>query len=571
ILVARGDTTKPVAAPLKKRLAELRTMQEKDSTDLDLRFNWNTPYFISSHSPATIYIGGNRVLKSTNRGEDFLPISPDLSTRDMAKVRWSMDSTGGITNDATGAETYGTITTLAESYARPGILIGGTDDGNVWLTRNDGATWENLSAHFPGVPPKTYVVRIEPSHFDTATFYVAFDNHRVNDFAPYLFVTTDFGKTFKSIVNDLPKGGPDFLHVIREDPVNRDLLFAGTDIGTYVSRDRGQSWQKFMTGLSAVPVHDLQIHPRDHEIIAATHGRGIWIADVAALEQLKDSVFAKNEYLFAPKTAYAFGEAPGADISAGQGTYRAQSTPFGADIVYRLTSGSSKDSVKIVITDVKGDTLKTLTGRGGSGVHHVSWDLKAKPPTPTKLTPAGRRDSLETARKLNHVFDSLETAGVAPKPVLQNVRTHFENGTVGELFQGAGGGGGGGGGAGRFAERPGESPLPKHKADSAKKAEAADSTKARGATASAEAGAEGEPEGGVSQEVLSQIANAVRASKAIPGGGFFGGRNAALVESGDYLVTMTLGGATQRQVLRVEKVEGADGTSGGDDDEPFDP
>ena len=400
ILVARGDTTKPESGTQKKRLAELRAIQEKDSTELDLRFNWNTPYFISPHSPATIYIGGNRVLKSTNRGDDFLPISPDLSTRDMAKVRWSMDSTGGITNDATGAETYGTITTLAESYVRPGLLFGGTDDGNVWLTRNDGATWDNLTARFPGVPPKTYVVRIEPSHFDTATFYVAFENHRVNDFAPYLYVTTDFGKTFKSIVNDLPKGGPDFLHVIREDPVNRDLLYVGTDIGAYVSRDRGQSWQKFMTGLPAVPVHDLKIHPRDHELIAATHGRGIWIADVAALEQLKDSVFAKNSYLFAPKTAYAFGEAPGADISPGQGTYRAQTTPFGADIVYRLTSGSTKDSVKIVITNVKGDTLKTLTGRGGSGVHHVMWDLKAKPPAPTPLTPAGRRDSLVTARKL---------------------------------------------------------------------------------------------------------------------------------------------------------------------------
>ena len=333
----------------------------------------------------------------------------------MVKVRWSMDSTGGITNDATGAETYGTITTLAESYVRPGILFAGTDDGNVWLTRNDGATWENLTTRFPGVPPKTYVVRIEPSHFDTATFYVAFDNHRVNDFAPYLYVTTDFGKTFKSIVNDLPKGGPDFLHVVREDPVNRDLLYVGTDIGAYISRDRGQSWQKFMTALPTVPVHDLKIHPRDHELIAATHGRGIWITDVAALEQLNDSVFAKNDYLFAPKTAYAFGESPGADISAGQGTFRAQPTPFGADIVYRLTSGSPKDSVKIVITNVKGDTLKTLTSRGGAGVHHVMWDLRAKPAKATPLSPAGRRDSLESTRKLNHVFDSLATAGVAPK------------------------------------------------------------------------------------------------------------------------------------------------------------
>jgi len=568
ILVARGDTAKAETAPQKKRLAELRAMQLKDSTDLDLRFNWNTPYFISPHAASTIYVGGNRVIKSTNRGDDFLPISPDLSTRDMAKVRWSMDSTGGITNDATGAETYGTITTLAESYMRPGLLMAGTDDGNVWITHNDGATWDNLTGRFPGVPLKTYVVRIEPSHFDSATFYVAFDNHRVNDFAPYLYVTTDFGKTFRSIVNDLPKGGVDFLHVIREDPVNRDLLYVGTDVGAYVSRDRGQSWQKFMSGLPTVPVHDLKIQPRDHELIAATHGRGIWIADVSALEQLNDSVFAKGTYLFTPGTAYAFGEAPGAEISSGQGTYKARSAPFGADIEYRLTSGSPKDTVKFLITNVKGDTMKTLAGRGGSGVHHVTWDLRAKPPKAAPLTPAGRRDSLVTARKLDHVFDSLATAGTAPKATLAIVREHLEGGTIGELFQRASGGGGGGG---RFAERPGESPLP-HRggrhgdADTTKKVAAADTTKA--------AGAEAEGEGAVSQEVLSDVLGAVRASKALPGGGFGGGRNGAgLVESGDYLVTMTAGASTQKQVLRVEKIGGAGGNSAADDDgeDPFDP
>ena len=570
ILVARGDTTKPALAPLRKHLAALQLSQQKDSTDLDLRFNWNTPYFVSPHAPSTLYIGGNRVLKSTNRGDNVLPISPDLSTQDMAKVRWSMDSTGGITNDATGAETYGTITTLAESYMRPGLLFAGTDDGNVWLTRNDGATWDNITTHFSGVPPKTYVVRIEPSHFDTATFYVAFENHRANDFAPYLYVTTDFGTTFRSIVSDLPKGGPDFLHVIREDPVNRDLLYAGTDVGAYISRDRGQRWQKFMTGLPTVPVHDLKIQPRDHEIIAATHGRGIYIADVAALEQLTDSVFAKGTYLFAPKTAYAFGESPGAEIASGQSTFKGQSAPFGADIMYRLTSGSPKDTVKIVITNVKGDTLKTLNGKGGAGVHHATWDLKAKPPAPTPLTPAGRRDSLITARKLEHVFDSLEKAGVAPKAVLETVREHYEDGTIGELFQRAASGGGGGGG--RFAERPGESPLPKRDRHEGADSTKADTAKVKAAgAAGAESGAEAE-EGAVSQEVLSQVSGAVRASKALPGGGFGGGRNTGLVASGDYLVTMTAGGSTQRQVLRVEKAEGAGAPSASDDDDdPFDP
>ncbi|MEO6210043.1 MAG: glycosyl hydrolase [Gemmatimonadaceae bacterium] len=570
ILVARGDTAKPLPSSRKKRLAELRAMQEKDSTELDLRFNWNTPFFISPHAPSTIYAAGNRVLMSTNRGDDFLPISSDLSTHDMAKVRWGMDSTGGITNDATGAETYGTITTLAESYVRPGLLMAGTDDGNVWLTHDNGAAWENLTGRFLGVPPKTYVVRIEPSHFDSATFYVAFDDHRVDDFAPYLFVTSDFGKTFKSIASDLPRGGPDFLHVVREDPVNRDLLYVGTDVGAYISRDRGQSWQKFMSGLPTVPVHDLKIHPRDHELIAATHGRGIWIADVAPLEQLEDSVYAKRgAYLFAPKTAYAFGESPGADLTAGQSVFKGRSAPFGADIVYRLTAGSTKDTVKLVITNVKGDTLKSLTGRGGAGMHHVTWDLTGKTPAPTPLSPAGKRDSLVTARKLDHVFDSLATAGVAPKPVLENVREHLENGTIGQLFERASGGGGGGGG--HFAERPGESPLPHHGGH-----RGADSTKAPGAEASAEGGAEGGEgeEGTVSQEVLRDVLGAVRASKALPGGGFGGARRGGtIVESGDYVITMTAGGTTQRRVLRVEKATGLGGGVSDDsnDDDPFDP
>ncbi len=271
--------------------------------------------------------------------------------------------------------------------------MAGTDDGNVWLTHDDGAAWENLTGHFAGVPPKSYVVRIEPSHFDTRhsmclrqSPHERFHTVSVRD--------VGFRKTFRSIVGDLPKGGPDFLHVIREDPMNRNLLYVGTDIGAYISRDRGLSWQKFMSGLPSVPVHDLKIHPRDHEIIAATHGRGIWIADVSALEQLNDSVYARGAYLFAPKTGYAFGESPGADISSGQGTFRGRSAPFGADIVYRLTGGSPKDSVKFVITSMKGDTLKTLTGRGGAGLHHVTWDLGAKPAAKTPLSPAGRRDSL---------------------------------------------------------------------------------------------------------------------------------------------------------------------------------
>ena len=301
----RGDPLKPESKEMAATLAGLRAKQKQDSIDLSLRFNWNSPFFISPHNPAVIYFGGNRVLKSTKRGEDFVLISPDLSKKQQAKIDTSTIYTGGVTIDATGAETYATVVALSESYIKPGLLFAGTDDGNVWMTHSDGGTWENLTGRFPGLPDnEVYVNRIEPSHFDTLTFWVAFDNHRRNDFLPYLYVTHDGGKTFASAAANLPRDGVgDFVHVIREDPHNRDLLFVGTSISAYVSIDRGRSWVKFASNLPSVPVFDLKIHPRDHDLIAATHGRAFWIVNIAALEGLTPKVMAADAALLPPATA----------------------------------------------------------------------------------------------------------------------------------------------------------------------------------------------------------------------------------------------------------------------------
>lgn len=308
----QGDPMAKTTKDQDKRIAALRAQQKKDSADLATRFNWNSPFFISSHNPAVFYVGGNKVMKSLKRGEDLYVISPDLSKQLRARMDTAEKYTGGVTPDVTGAETYGTVVTLAESYIKPGLLLAGTDDGNVWLTHNDGGSWENLSDRFAGLPSKdVYVSRVEPSHFDTLTFYVAFDNHRWNDFTPYLYQTTDGGKTFKSIVNNLPKTSPaDYLHVIREDPHNRDLLFVGSSLGAYASVDRGATWTKFSKGLPSVPVYDLKIHPRDHELMAATHGRGIWLVDVAGLEQVSSKNIAEAVTLFAPRTATQWSEGP---------------------------------------------------------------------------------------------------------------------------------------------------------------------------------------------------------------------------------------------------------------------
>src|SRR5262245_5685857 len=413
VLVTRGDTTKPETKETAKRIADLRSRQKADSVDLDMRFNWETPFFLSPHNPDVFYMGGNRVLKSTQRGDNLYAISADLSKKNWAKIDTSMNKTGGITLDATGAETYGTVVALQESYVTPGYIMAGTDDGNIWVTKNDGATWEPVPiSRFAGVPQTgdIYVSRVEPSHFDKDTWYVTFDNHRQNDFTPYVYVTTDGGKSFRSLANDLPHESPaDFVHVVREDPTSRDLLYVGTSRAVYVSLNRGTNWQRFSSGMPTTPVYDLKIHPRDHELIAATHGRGFWIVDVAPLQQMAGdktaTVLAEATHLFTPKTAYEYGQGLTMGASSngeGHAVYNAPSPQYGAEIVYRLTAaaapaevatmaggeaqnggnaaappagggggagrggrggrggGGGAGGAQIVITDARGDTVSTL-------------------------------------------------------------------------------------------------------------------------------------------------------------------------------------------------------------------
>ena len=489
LIIARGDTTKSATPQISTSLAAIRARAVAD-TAMRYRFNWMAPFFLSSHAPTTVYMGGNRVLKSTDRGDHFFPISPDLSTKDSSRIIVSVRTTGGVTRDPTGAETHGTVTTVAESPVRPGILWAGTDDGNVWLSTNDGGAWTDLTKRFPGVPVRTWVSRVEPSHFDTAIVYVTFDGHRNNNFKPYLYVSNDFGRTFRSIVNNLPANGADFIHVVREDPYNRDLLFVGTDVAAYVSTNRGSTWQRFMTGLPTVPVHDLRIHPRDREIIAGTHGRSIWIADIAPLEQLADSVTRQPAYFFEPVTAYQY--ATGfAQRWEGNRPFVADNPPFGASLVYRLTSGDSKrDTAKIVITDVKGDVVRRLTGPGGPGVHRVTWDLR-RPQRP--LGPTALRDSIAGARLRKAQEDSLRA--------VRGDTTRTDTTAAGPRR-----GGGARGGAGEINLRPAES----------------------------RAGEVPGAGGG--------------------GGGFGGQRNGPMVPEGDYLVTITASGQTMRRVLHVERV-----------------
>ena len=609
ILVTRGDSATPANKDQQSRIAQYRSKQKADSAELDVRFNWETPYFLSPHNADVMYVGGNRVLKSTQRGDNLYPISPDLSKKQMAKIDTSMNKTGGITLDATGAETYGTVVALAESYVRPGFLAAGTDDGNFWVTKNDGATWEQIpAARFAGLASgDVYVSRIEPSHFDSLTFYVTFDNHRWNDFTPYLYVTNDYGKTFRSLVNNLPKESvADFVHTVREDPYNRDLLFVGTSRAVYTSLDRGQSWQRLMSGMPTVPVYDLKIHPRDRELIAATHGRGVWIVDITPLEQLAGAngtkVVADAAYLFQPKTAYEYGQGPALGASAngeGHKVFNAPSPAYGAEIVYRVGAGamanaSSSDNdgnnaapaaaaapnaggsaarnqgqrgqrgpqAQILITNAKGDTVRTLTGPASAGLHRVTWDFRGRAAPRAPLSPSQLRDSVIAARRMDFVFDSLEKAGTMPKPALDRIRQAMAGGDVGALFRGGGGRGAGGGGA--WNPRPGEGAV-------------IGAAGARGGEGAAEGAASDNPADalnafpGGAQE-LQQLLRPPGQQGGRGGGGGGRGAQAPVVNSGDYLVTLTVGGKTYKQLLRVERVSGGDDTGGGfggdDDKEP---
>jgi hypothetical protein len=553
IAIVRGDPLKPETKDMTKVLAPLRTQQKQDSVDLSLRFNWNSPYFISPHNPSVIYFAGNRVLKSMKRGEDFNLISPDLSKKQWAKIDTSVVWTGGITIDATGAETFGTVVALMESYVKPGLLYAGTDDGNVWKTNNDGASWENLTTHFPGLPTDSWVSRIEPSHFDTLTFYVTFEDHRVNDFTPYVYATNDGGKTFRSIVNDLPKDGvADFVHVIREDPSNRDLLFVGTSLSVYASIDRGAHWSKFAANLPSVAVYDLKIHPRDHELMAATHGRSLWAVDIVPIEQMTAKTMAAAATLFEPKTALQYGEGPTLSSTGNGNAQQFFSTPspsYGAEISYRV--GTATGAVRIYVSDARGDTIATLNGAGGAGVHTVVWNFQGTRrmgPVVEVLSPSERRDSILKAVRAPMVLDSLTKTGFDSVAVAR-VRSLLGSAAPAG-FGGRGGGGGGGRGAANcdhpmtmwepFCARPGEGDA--------------------GGGGGGGGGRGGNPETANVQKIYAIIGIKAPAAGGRGGGG--GGRGAArgavVAGTGEYLVTMTVGGQTYKQILKVERVTGVD-------------
>ena len=326
------------------------------------RYNWNTPFLLSPHDPSVLWMGAQYVLKLSARGQRSERISPDLTTHDAARM-----ATGG-----SGAEQYCTIVSLTESPVKAGVIWAGTDDGKVWVTPDGGSTWNDLTHNLKGAPAGLYVSRIEASHFDARTAYVSLDGHRSDVVAPYLFVTHDLGQSWTSVAGDLPR--ETIVNVIREDLANRDLLWAGTEFGLYVSFDAGRRWMRWKEGLPMVAIDDILIHPRERDVIVATHGRSIYALDGAQLLEQWNARSLTDSVQFAPpRTAWEwYPRTLGGKW--GQHDYLAKNPPFGAWFDYFLPR-ELEDDVAIAVTDSAGHPVRSLTGPATAGFHRVVWDL----------------------------------------------------------------------------------------------------------------------------------------------------------------------------------------------------
>jgi len=342
------------------------------------RFFWNTPTVLSPHNSSLVWVGGNRLFKSYNRGETYTMTS-DL-TRNLSRFTRPIMGVAGdapMASKHDGVATTSVITTVSESPVVPGVVWAGTNDGNLQVSRDGGDTWKNVAANVKGVPDETFVSRVEASHFDAGTCYATFDGHRTDDHAPYVFVTRDYGQTWTALANNLPTGN---VNVVREDPKNRNLLYLGTEYAMYVSLNGGKEWKRFMTGLPTVRIDDILVHPRDNDLIIGTHGRSIWILDdISALQQLTDEAMKADVTLFPPRPAVAWRNDITQSITVGGNKhFRGENPAPGTAISYYLKSAPAGDA-KITITDVTGRVVREMAGPKEAGLNRVQWNLRGNP------------------------------------------------------------------------------------------------------------------------------------------------------------------------------------------------
>jgi photosystem II stability/assembly factor-like uncharacterized protein len=387
------------------------------------RWNWDSPLMISPHYHTRIYFAANILFRSDDRGDTWKALSGDLTRQIdrnklpvMGKV-WGPDA---VAKDAS-TSFFGNIVALTESPRKEGLIYVGTDDGLIQVTEDGGTNWRKIEK-FPGVPEMTYVSRLFASQFDAETVYATFDNHKRSDFAPYVLKSTDAGKNWTSIKGDLPENGPVLAFV--EDPVNPNLLFAGTEFGLFVTLDAGQKWIQLKGGLPTIAVRDLVIQKRENDVVVATFGRGFYILDdITPLRQMKPEMYKQKANLFPVKDALLYIPSRpfggGGKSFQGESFYTADNPPYGAVFTYYLKDAlktkkqkrqeaekaaekkgtpvpypdndelraeelEEPPSVILTVTDAFGQTVRSITGPASPGIQRVAWDLRFPAATPPR-------------------------------------------------------------------------------------------------------------------------------------------------------------------------------------------
>jgi photosystem II stability/assembly factor-like uncharacterized protein len=330
-----------------------------------LRWNWRTPFLISKHNPDIVYMAAQKVFRSLNKGDEWTTISDDLTK-----------------NKNTGNVPFSTISSLAESPLKFGLLYAGTDDGNVWVSRNGGGSWDAINT---GLPAGKWVSSITPSSHDEATVLISLNGYRDDDFRTYVFMSADYGKTWKSVKGNLPDA---VANVIIQDPVSADLLYCGLDNGTYVSLDRGTTWH-FLNGMLNVSSYDMIVHPRDNELVVGTHGRSVFVADVKPLQALKDP--RKGVQAFAPESI-RFSERWGEKSAA-------WAEPFEPKVSVLYYVGKPATTLTVEIYDEKNALVRKLNAKGEAGFQTWNWDVKVQPPVDPKSKSKAADTTLRYAGK----------------------------------------------------------------------------------------------------------------------------------------------------------------------------
>lgn len=345
----------------------------------DLRFNWNTPLQLSPNDPKTIYYGSQFLHRSRDRGDSWETISPDLTTNDPRRQR--QKQSGGLTIDNSTAENNATIYAISESPRAADVIWVGTDDGLVHVTRDGGATWTPVVANVPGVPEGTWVSSVNAGPHDAATAFATFDGHRTGDMSIYVYRTDDYGATWTSLVTGDVEG---YAWVIKQDPVNPELLYLGTELGLYLSLDGGESWARFEENLPKVAVHDVVIHPTEHDVILATHGRGVYVIDdVTPLRALTAEVLESDVMLLPSRPSVMMIASQLEGFSAGE--FVGETVNETAAIDYYLKKRHLLGELKIEVYDSEDKLITSLPSSKRRGLNRVYWPMRLPPP---KLPPA---------------------------------------------------------------------------------------------------------------------------------------------------------------------------------------